>query len=131
MKGPLLELEAYKEFVCNKTKSPMQDIIDLTVTLNDFLGDRILKGSQNTQKQREVCNFFQQIKFFFNLMIDTVQDIYERHEIMDLISNFKVKMLTSESIYPDYEALRKILETELNKHRNEMNFDKFDWQIVE
>lgn len=30
---------------------------------------------------------------------------------------------------PDYDDLRNILMTELEKHRNELNYDKFDWQI--
>lgn len=29
---------------------------------------------------------------------------------------------------PDYDAFRNILFTELEKHKNEADFDKFDWQ---
>lgn len=29
---------------------------------------------------------------------------------------------------PDYEAFRNILKTELEKHKNEPNYHKFDWQ---
>lgn len=76
MKGPLLDLESYKEFVSKKTKSPKQDLIDLAVTINQFLGERILNESQSelTRKQLQVCNFFldfEWFQFYFDLMIYT------------------------------------------------------------
>lgn len=37
----------------------------------------------------------------------------------------------SESIYPNYEILENILQTELDKHKNDPNFHEFDWQIAE
>lgn len=30
---------------------------------------------------------------------------------------------------PDYEKLRNILTTELEKHQHKPNYDKFEWQI--
>lgn len=38
----------------------------------------------------------------------------------------KVQNLKSDQI--DYEELRRILRTELEKHKNEPNYEKFDWQ---
>lgn len=32
---------------------------------------------------------------------------------------------------PDYEAFRNLLRTELEKHKDEPNYDKFDWQITD
>lgn len=29
----------------------------------------------------------------------------------------------------DYDELRRILQTELDKHKDEPNYDKLDWQI--
>lgn len=45
-----------------------------------------------------------------------------------------LKEFLSETMYPkynevDYDELRRILQTELEKYKNESNYDKFDWQI--
>lgn len=44
------------------------------------------------------------------------------------MKEFHVRAMYRERQNPDYEGLRNILTTELEKHENEPDFDKFDWQ---
>lgn len=43
----------------------------------------------------------------------------------------KFSQMSKDSIHdqPDYEAFRNVLRTELEKHKDEPNYDKFDWQL--
>lgn len=45
-----------------------------------------------------------------------------------LIEFFKIND-DSYSGQPDHDSLRNILQNELENHKDEPNYDKFDWQI--
>lgn len=56
------------------------------------------------------------------------QETESRGSLQTLIDFDKlIKHLASNNL-PDYDTFRNVLNTELDKHRNEPDFDKFDWQ---
>lgn len=59
-----------------------------------------------------------------------LQEIKSHNEVIRSIMELIQINKEFELGLPDYEALRNILMAELKKHRNEPNFDKFDWQIT-
>lgn len=62
------------------------------------------------------------------IFVISFQKIFKNQEVIELLEEFQQTNLHSKFIYPNYEELRNILKTELDKHQNEQNFGKFDWQ---
>lgn len=53
----------------------------------------------------------------------------DSNEGADAVKKFRDMIKRLDFLQPDYDALRNILKTELEKHQNKTNFDKFDWQM--
>lgn len=59
------------------------------------------------------------------------QDLFGDAEGKETLTEFLQMARNSKYDRPDYEAFRNLLRKELEKHRNEPNYDKFDWQITD
>lgn len=57
------------------------------------------------------------------------QGCFDNTGFKEVFEQFEQKAKYPKTEKPDYEGVRKILRTELEKHKNEPNYDKFDWQI--
>lgn len=61
------------------------------------------------------------------LLADTRSDFVDSTEAITEFTNLaRDKLVSGNQI--DYDEFRNILKTELEKHRNEPDYDKFDWQ---
>lgn len=58
------------------------------------------------------------------------QEVAGHKDILETLKKFKDTCYFLESINSVYETLNNILQTELEKHKHEPNFGKFDWQIT-
>lgn len=48
---------------------------------------------------------------------------------MRTLKNLYHEAMFPETTKPDYRILRKIMKTELEKHKNEPTYEKFEWQL--
>lgn len=49
---------------------------------------------------------------------------------MNAVKQFIMKIQSTENQNQNYTELRQIFTHELDHHKNESNFDQFDWQII-
>lgn len=78
------------------------------------------------KKLQKIFSFFNNNVSFF-----CVQEIDENVECRGALKEFFDEALDSETKGPNYNKLRRILQTELEKHANEPYFEKLDWQITQ
>lgn len=85
----------------------------------------------NNKDDDGVCIFqgifstFHEIVSYFSFLI---QELDDEADCLGALEIFLQKAQHPTTEKPDYEELKQILSTELEKHKNETNYDKFDWE---
>lgn len=124
----------------NKFNSPRNDINALALLLIEFMRGLLpvdLYWDLKWDDKREITSTENNVDYFqFNLISKIfhfdfffVQIIFKNVECKEALIEFLLTARDPKHDLPDYEVFKNILRTELDKHKNEPNYDQFDWQI--